>query len=270
MVSALFKLKKILCCIWLGLSVCYGFSQLGFSHEIGVIAGPVPFQSDYGLRYDFDTNKGNVGFGVALIHYLNFSYQSECDCYTTYTYFNDHFKIRNELSYTTVELNHFGEIADKDSPAGRFLRNDMSGKTTIYSIGTQLEYFPRSVRDFENGAFLISPYGSIGAKFGYYTPEVNVDYSNLIAEDPNTYLLDKYGPQHLSEESDTVLSLTASAGTRFKLSAVSDVVIEAKWEYFLSNWVDGVNPNEIDYPENRANDFLFFLGVGYVYYLDFQ
>ncbi len=27
-------------------------SQLGFSHEIGIIAGPLAFYSDYGQRYD--------------------------------------------------------------------------------------------------------------------------------------------------------------------------------------------------------------------------
>ncbi len=262
--------KKILCGIWLGLLCAISHAQLGFSHELGVIAGPVPIQSDYGLRYDFETNKGNLGFGVALIHYLNFSYQSECDCYTTYTYFNDHFKIRNELSYVTAELNHFGEISERNNPGGRFLREEMSGSTTIYGFGTQLEFFPRSVRDFENGGFFFSPYGSIGAKFSYFTPEVNVDYTNLQAQAPNTYLLDKYGPQSLSNEADTVLSVTASAGVRFKMSAVSDLLVEAKWEYFLSNWVDGVNPDETLYPENKANDWLFFLGVGYVYYLDFQ
>jgi hypothetical protein len=42
------------------LFVLLGFSnnsnaQFGFSHEVGVIAGPVAFQSDYGERY-FDTN----------------------------------------------------------------------------------------------------------------------------------------------------------------------------------------------------------------------
>jgi len=33
-------------------------AQLSFSHEIGVIAGPVAFQSDYGERLDWYTNSG--------------------------------------------------------------------------------------------------------------------------------------------------------------------------------------------------------------------
>ena len=67
--------------------------QFGFSHEVGIITGPVVFYSDFGQRNDFDTNIGNVGFGVGLVHYLNFSYRADCNCYTRSTYFNNHFKV---------------------------------------------------------------------------------------------------------------------------------------------------------------------------------
>jgi hypothetical protein len=89
------------------------FAQFGFSHEIGAIVGPVAFQSDYGQRYDFATNAGNTGYGIGIIHYLNFSYKAECNCYTPETYFNDHFKLRSELSYNKTELQHFGKWVDK-------------------------------------------------------------------------------------------------------------------------------------------------------------
>ena len=63
----------------ISLILLFGFSnstlaQFGFSHEIGVIAGPVAFQSDYGERADISTNTGNTGYGIGIIHYLNFSY----------------------------------------------------------------------------------------------------------------------------------------------------------------------------------------------------
>ena len=32
------------------------YSQLGFSHELGVIAGPVEFRSDFGSRNEEKTN----------------------------------------------------------------------------------------------------------------------------------------------------------------------------------------------------------------------
>jgi hypothetical protein len=49
----------------------------GFSHEIGIIAGPVAFQFDHGERYDFSTNDGNIGIGIGLVHYLNFRFDSD-------------------------------------------------------------------------------------------------------------------------------------------------------------------------------------------------
>ena len=73
-------------------------AQFGFSHEVGAIVGPVAFQSDYGERHDFATNAGNTGYGIGIIHYLNFSYKADCNCYTPETFFNDHFKLRSELS----------------------------------------------------------------------------------------------------------------------------------------------------------------------------
>ena len=84
------------------------YSQLGFSHEVGLITGPVAFYSDYGVRNDFETNAGNVGVGVGLIHYINFSYRADCNCYTRDKYFNDHFKIRNEIDYHKTNLNISG------------------------------------------------------------------------------------------------------------------------------------------------------------------
>ncbi len=83
-------------------------AQLGFSHEIGAIMGPVAFQSDYGVRSDLETNTGNTGFGFGIIHYLNFAYRADCNCYTKDTFFNDHFKLRNEISFNKTYLENLG------------------------------------------------------------------------------------------------------------------------------------------------------------------
>jgi hypothetical protein len=76
----------------LGINECY--SQLGFSNEIGVIAGPVAFQSDFGERSDFATNSGNTGIGIGVVHYINFAYRADCNCYSTDTFFNDHYAMK--------------------------------------------------------------------------------------------------------------------------------------------------------------------------------
>lgn len=75
------SIKKILVLLLFVTSLQSINAQLGFSHELGFITGPVAFQSDYGERYDFDTNSGNVGIGVGLVHYINFAYRADCNCY---------------------------------------------------------------------------------------------------------------------------------------------------------------------------------------------
>lgn len=64
----MFNLKRLILVTLILLSTSNAFSQLGFSHEIGIITGPVAFKSDFGERNDFSTNSGNTGFGIGLVH----------------------------------------------------------------------------------------------------------------------------------------------------------------------------------------------------------
>ncbi len=159
------------------LLLLFGFNnsvkaQFGFSHEIGAIVGPVAFQSDYGVRGDGETNFGNTGFGIGIIHYMNFSYRADCNCYATPTYFNDHFKVRSELSYNKTNLEHYGKWVD-DSKTSVFAQQlrAMKGSTSVTNIGMQLEYFPLSIREFSATPGKLAPFASIGAQFSYYKTE---------------------------------------------------------------------------------------------------
>lgn len=256
----------LLCLLIMLTAVSQIHAQFGFSHEIGVIVGPTAFQSDYGERNDFETNASNVGLEIGVVHYLNFSYRAECNCFTRYTYFNDHFKVRNEISYTSVALEHFGKYvgSDKVSLTANQLRA-MHGKTTILNLGTQLEYFPRSIREFESGGYLLAPYIAIGAQYNYFTPTVESDLGRINTPEttPTKYL------NAISNESGSTWSIVGSLGTRYKLTETADLLFDLRWKYYFSNWVDGLNPDENLYPENRANDWEFFINVGYIYYLNF-
>lgn len=66
------KAKQLAKLLIIVLSAQMSFAQLGFSHEVGIITGPVAFKSDFGLRSEFETNAGNTGFGIGLVHYINF------------------------------------------------------------------------------------------------------------------------------------------------------------------------------------------------------
>ncbi len=246
------------------------FSQLGFSHEVGIITGPIAFYSDFGQRFDFETNTGNVGFGVGLIHYLNFSYRADCNCYTRDVYFNDHFKIRSEIDYHKTNFEHLGKWVDPDrtSITADQLRA-MKGSSTVFDIGAQLEFFPLSIRDFAAGAYRIAPFGSFGVHWVSFDPEVYSELGplNSILTTPPKYF------NSFQQEGDSTWSIVMSTGIRYKLSPLSDLMLDARWQYYFSNWVDGLNPSfenngVVEVPENKANDWIFWLNFGYIYYLD--
>lgn len=243
----------------------YGNSQLGFSHEIGAFVGGVAFQSDFGIRHDFETNKGNTGFALGIVHYLNFAYRAECNCYTPDSYFNDHFKLRSELSFNSTKLEHFGEYAEKNTIYGQQLKA-MKGEAKVTDIGMQLEYYPWSVREFtgsRSGAW--APFVGLGAHFSFFR---NNTYSELgpLGTPATTY--PDYLPDGFSSEGGSTFSVVSSVGTRYKLTELSDLFVELRWQYYFSDWVDGLRKNPDLYKENKANDWNLWLNFGYIYYLD--
>ena len=238
-------------------------AQYGFSHEVGVIVGPTAFQSDYGERHDFKTNSGNTGFGIGLIHYLNFSYKADCDCYTPETYFNDHFKLRSELSYNKTKLDFFGKWTEGDGNLATKLKG-MHGEATVTDIGMQLEYFPLSIRDFSATIGAWAPFVSLGGHFSFYDPEAYSDLGPLdnLLTTPPKYI------GATQNESGTVWSVVGSVGTRYKLTTLSDLMIDLRWQYYFSDWVDGLKPDPAVYKENKANDWNVWLNFGYIYYIN--
>ncbi|MFT7073580.1 MAG: hypothetical protein ACJAX3_002578 [Patiriisocius sp.] len=243
----------------------------GFSHEIGVIAGPLAFYSDYGVRSDTETNVGNSTIGIGFIHYLNFSYRADCNCYTRDAYFNDHFKLRNEINYHKTQLQHFGPLVadDKTSFFSDQLRA-VSGSTRVIEIGSQLEYFPLSIRDFAAMSTTFAPFISFGVHYVNFDPES----SSTLGPDVNAppAANQKYINAYQQEGASTWAALW-SIGVRYKLNASSDLMLDSRWTYYFNDWVDGLNPaleqnGTTPVPENKANDWMYWLNLGYIYYLN--
>ncbi|MFD2517225.1 THC0290_0291 family protein [Salinimicrobium flavum] len=235
-------------------------AQVGIlGQEIGIVAGPVAYYTDYGLRYNMETNTSNTGIGVGLVYYLNFAYRADCDCYTRDTYFNDHFRIRAEIDYHEGELHHFGETARRDNPGGRQLRA-MIGNTKVFEMGAHLEYFPFSIRDYTAFAYPIAPFISLGFNFVSYDPYT---YSELGPLEDNLFHTFQ---GYVQQEPGSTWGITAGAGMRYKLNVVSDLVMNMQVRYYDTDWIDGLDH---DNPQNKFNDMMFWLNVGYIYYLNF-
>lgn len=241
-------------------------AQIGIAHEIGVVIGPVMFKSDYGARNDFGTNINNNGFGIGLVHYLNFSYNSNNS-----TFFSEHFKVRSEVSFSKSDFKHYGKYVEKNSNSiGVQQLKAMSGSSGIFNIGTQLEYSPIKIHDFENTIGSFGPYASIGVQLSSYTAKANSAMGQLGTPSATfpKYLDPSDGhPFGFSNESKTVFSIVSSIGTRYKLSPLQDLIIDFRFQYFNSDWVDGLNPNPEIHKENKANDWLIWVNLGYIYYL---
>lgn len=265
--------KNFLLLLMIALSVQTMKAQLGFSHEVGAIVGPVAFQSDYGVNQDFDTNKGNVGIGIGLVHYINFAYRADCNCYTKDTYFNDHFKLRNEISWNKTKLNHFGEWSHGTSLLSRGLIGT-EGTATVLDIGSQIEYFPYSIRDFAAGGYSFAPFISLGVHYNSYTPKFDRNADALLAEqhvnidnpgfigDPQYNI---FREESYTQEQASTWSIVWSIGTRYKLTPLSDLMVDLRWQYYFSDWVDGLNHNG---PADKNYDWNLWLNFGYIYYLD--
>lgn len=273
-----FKSLIFLLVLFAGINI--GYSQLGFSHEIGVIAGPVEFRSDFGSRNDEKTNLGNTGIGIGLVHYINFAYRADCNCYSTDTYFNDHFKIRSEISWNKTNLEHHGEWVEpgRTSDDANRLRAH-TGVAENLDVGMQLEFFPRSVRSFQAFSYKFAPFVSLGAHFTSSSPKAKTTYgdgnlnnasniysywySNPVSLPPLAAGEQREYPINLEKRSG--ISVVASVGVRYKLTVLSDLMLDLRWQYFDSDWIDGLD-HQLGF--NKNNDWLLWLNFGYIYYLD--
>ncbi|WP_272022163.1 THC0290_0291 family protein [Olleya namhaensis] len=262
--------KHLTLVILILLSTSSAYAQLGFSHEIGIITGPVAFKADFGERLDSDTNVGNTGFGIGLVHYINFAYQADCNCYTTDNYFNDHFKLRTEISFNKTKLNHLGKWVEdsRTSDEADKLRSH-TGEANNFDIGMQLEFFPLSIRSFQAFGYRLAPFVSLGAHYVSYNPKVYTDYDNgtndvgNVLDNNNFY--SGWDPGSINPDSGSTWSVVSSIGVRYKLNMLSDLMIDLRGQYYFSDWVDGLD-HQLN--SNKYNDWLVWLNVGYIYYLD--
>lgn len=269
----MFNLKRLILVTLILLSTSNAFSQLGFSHEIGIITGPVAFKSDFGERNDFSTNSGNTGFGIGLVHYINFAYQADCNCYTTDNYFNDHFKLRTEISYNKTKLDHHGLFVQPEQTSADADRlRAHSGEANNFDIGMQIEYFPLSIRSFQAFGYRFAPFVSLGAHYVSFNPKVSTSY--LGEGDPGNInnLNNFYNPwsrppleNPIDVSGGSTWSVVSSIGVRYKLNTMADLMLDLRGQYYFNDWIDGLN-HQLEY--NKYNDWLVWLNVGYIYYLD--
>ena len=248
------------------------FAQLDLSHEVGVSFGPVTMQTDYGERHHLPSSTA-TSFGVAASHYLSF-YGSNYNWRNGASYFSDHFKLKTDISYyTNTNLEHKGKWVDaSDVSINADKLRAMKGSTKLINFGTQLEYYFKNLEDYgllfnDNDKF--APYVSAGVQYSSFTPEVSTDYGNGDYINNPSIL-----PNHLQDidnaiylEKDNTFSLTFGLGTRYKMKGDFDIFVEARYQYFLSDRIDGLDASH-DISGSKFNDTLIYFNVGAIFHLN--
>ncbi|WP_019037172.1 THC0290_0291 family protein [Psychroflexus tropicus] len=231
-------------------------------HEVSVMGGYISFRGDYGLRGDSETIRNNSGIGFGVNHYLNFAYTDFISRYTS-----QHFKVRSSLVYHSTELGHFGALADKDNQAGLQLRS-MTGEANVLEIGSGIEYYLMRIRDYERNPGSFTPYAGLGLNFVYYSPVAQTSLEGGLGLPETTFptfLADPGEEPAFTNESNITLSANFQGGLKYKISRKTDVFAEIRWHYYLSDFVDGLEPIG---PQNKNNDWMFWLAFGFNYIID--
>ena len=60
-------------------------------------------------------------------------------------------------------------------------------------------------------------------------------------------------------------SIVWSIGTRYKLTPLSDLMIDLRWQYYFTDLADGLDHNA---PSDKFNDWGAWLNFGYIYYIN--
>jgi len=242
----------------------YMKAQTNASLEAGFSVGLASFQTDYGERGDFKSGvTGNVGLALGGVVYVNF-FNLDPAINGPLQWGHKHLKLKIEGSYLQANLEHFGSYAQEDTEDGAKLRN-MTGKSRIINFGTILEYHPFPIPDYVTiKDKKTTPYFGIGIMTGYSMPIVETAGGDW-ETDPIPNLILAYQKEDAVDDSNRLaLSLMLSGGLRFKLDDNSFLQVDMRWQYFASNYIDGLNPDTSIVPNNH-NDWLYYLNFGYIY-----
>jgi hypothetical protein len=243
----------------------YGIAngQDGNTYEAGFGLGFASFQTDYGERFEIKSSlTGNVGFSGGGLFYVNF-FERRRLWSDKGSFFNSHFKVKGEISYMQTKLEHFGKYVEGTSATSTKLKA-MHGTSSLINVGGLLEFHPYELYDFTiNRYSKFDPYIGLGVMVHYSNPTLTSDLGDYTT-DPSI-LITKYQNDAIFIDPKLVISLPLSLGTRMKIGDYSDIVLDTKWQYFLNNKIDGLDPKD---SSNKFNDWVYTVSIGYVIQID--
>ncbi len=223
--------------------------------EAGFNVGLTSFNTDWGIRNDAKSNfSGNMGIGVAAAMYVKFF--SKDPTVTPYpSGFAKHMILRAEVSYFRAKIEHHDVRSD--------VSQYMNGTGSVLNAGTILEYhpniqpyyIPKKYRKYD-------PYLSFGVQGSLSSPTVN--HRGLI----DAYSgVDDNDIARVNEDSQFTFSFIFGAGVKREIGYNSSIVLDVHWNYYNTDYIDGLNPNP-EIVANKNNDWTEFFSIGYIYHFN--
>lgn len=232
------------------------------NHEVGFSLGAVSLRGDWGERENPASNYGNSGISLQFLHFANYAYSRRSN-----SYFNNHFKLRNQLNIHFTKLNHYGRWVENERAP--FLLSNMYGSSFAMELGTGLEWYWKRIRSYERSVNSFQPYAGFGINVVYYFPYVRTNLPGRIGTADNTW--PTFLPEspnrrsRISNSSDFTLAANFQTGTKFRINNQVDLFLEGRWHYYFTDYLDGLKPLN---QNNISNDWAFFIHLGFTYYLD--
>jgi len=227
--------------------------------ELGLITGMTSMQSDYGERSHFGSSYANIGFGSGIVFYVG-----ESDIRKTWNdranMFQDHMRLRVEVSYMQTKLVHRG-VYTLGSSSSTVLYNAMEGTSRVLNYGAQIEY---NIFRISNKQY-VDPYLSVGFLVNTNMPNLSSSLGDI---ETNPSLIPNVYNNGVYLDNNNSTSLIMGFGTRLRPKSYfnnSIYLLDFRWQKFNSDMVDGLTPT---IEANKYNDWLLFISAGYIFSLN--
>jgi opacity protein-like surface antigen len=247
------------------LLIVYSTKAQHLTHDVGVFIGPSTIQNDYAKKEGFFDLYAINGLSISLVHYLHFFNVN--NRWNSKKGIANHLMVKSEFNFLSKNtFENLGKYTLGTSPEAQKLKA-MTGTATISNIAVHGEYYLKDLKDFmfPYSDIKWNPYVSVGFAFSFFTNTLNStlgDWRNDMTILPEKYRADG----EVAIGSDTALSFSLGAGTRYKLSEKYDVAVNFNSQFFFSDAIDGL---QSQHSSNKYNEWIIHLQVGIIYHLNF-
>lgn len=222
------------------------------NNEIGVFLGPAYIQTDYGEANNFSSSTANVGLDIGIAYVADFSdsrYSSGL-----FSWISEHLKTRIELSYTSTKLNHDEARTDQGSQLSRDQFKGVTGEVKMLHIGIMGEWYFKSI-SLNTKKF--KPYLLTGISYTNAKSEMSISSFGL----PTIYV-NTPTDTNLYVGENSAISFTYGLGGRYEINDNLDIILEGRFQSFMSDRIEGIDTN---IPGDKKNDAQVIFKLGAVY-----